>query len=90
MQAKVVHSAHPTNLHSGKRTADSVHQRATGFAEIVSHSVVLVDAFILAESGEVVFAADMAQVGIEHGEVCGEEAGGYLVAVAAVAEEDVC
>lgn len=92
VQGEIIHASDAQNAHPRESSANTVHERATGRAEIIGHGIVLAwgldkHCTRLCECLEVLAAARMLQVGVIDGEVCCVDGGGELVAVGAVADE---
>lgn len=89
-QAKVIEAPDTEDLYAGEPGADAVQERAARLAEVVGHGEARLDRRRLGEGSEVVLSTEVLDVRVEGREVRREEGRGELVAVAAVADEDVC
>ncbi|KFX89183.1 hypothetical protein V490_07187 [Pseudogymnoascus sp. VKM F-3557] len=83
----IIHRANAKDAHPRELLANTIHQRPTRAAEIVSHLLPRLDSFRLSKSLQVVLAAQVRQVRVEDGEVGGEHGRCDLATVAAVAEK---
>ncbi|KFY32847.1 hypothetical protein V495_08678 [Pseudogymnoascus sp. VKM F-4514 (FW-929)] len=83
----IIHRANAKDAHPRELLANTIHQRPTRAAEIVSHLLPRLDSFRLSKRLPVVLATQVRQVRVEDCEVGGEHGRGDLATVAAVAEE---
>lgn len=74
MQLKVVNSAYARYAHTRKATAAPIHECSTNAAETIFHVVTRCNGAVLAETGELVFTAQMLQMSILDNEVGGKHA----------------
>ncbi len=87
VQLEIVHGTKAQDTHS--RGPNTIHERAAGGAEIVGHQLARGDGARLAESRQVVAAADVGEMYVEDGEIRGEHRRRDLAAVGAVANKGV-
>lgn len=89
VEAEIINCPNAENALPWESCANTIHEGATGLAEVVGHKVLAGDGARLAEGGQVVAAADVDQIFVVDGKVGREHGCGDFAAVCAVADKRV-
>lgn len=85
-QSEIIDCTSAQDRHSGKASAAAVHKSSACLAKIIRHRRVRTHCFSLAEVGKIVFATDVLEMRVRHGDVGLVEGRSNLAAVETMAD----